>query len=230
MIDFFLLDLRRLFRRSEAWAPVLGGTVLFLAGLVLERASTAKTEMRDVFGRAAFPVLLSLLALAIAQGTSGGAVPSPASRVFLRVGGSRILATLATATLSMLLMLILFPTLGFLALRMTRDVPPDQIATVLGILCLVAPAYAAAYAFALTFGVRGAGLFWLLDYVVGASGGPLGLFFPRSHLRNLLGATPPFGISPFTSSLILGALPLVYLVAATIRAERKGLEGLAREA
>ncbi len=223
MIEFLKLESRRLVRRPEAWAPILGGTVLFLVGLTIERASTSEQELRDVFGRATFPVLLSLLGLSIAHGVSGGSIPSPTAKIALRAGLSRPSAITATVLLASILATIVFPAAGTLALSITRDVPPGDSSLALGILCLAAPAYAAGYCLALTWGMRGAVIFWILDYVVGSSGGSFAAAFPRSHVRNLFGAMPPFGVSQFASSLFLAMLPILYLALTIFRGERLAL-------
>lgn len=71
-------------------------------------------------------------------------------------------------------------------------------------------------------GKRGAGriVFLVLDWTLGSSSSALALFFPRGHLLNLLGASPPLGLSAGTSTAILVGLTFLVLALAISRIPR----------
>ena len=87
---------------------------------------------------------------------------------------------------------------------------------------LAGAAYACALTLASTFGARGGGrtAFLLLDWVLGASASAVALPFPRAHVLNLLGATPPLGLSQASSGLLLVATIFLCLALAIYRIPR----------
>ena len=83
-------------------------------------------------------------------------------------------------------------------------------------------AYACWFAAASSLGKRGGGrtLFLVLDWTLGSSSSALALVFPRGHILNLLGASPPFGLAAWMSSAILVALTFLVLGLAISRIPR----------
>lgn len=83
-------------------------------------------------------------------------------------------------------------------------------------------AYACWFAAASSFGKRGGGrtLFLVLDWTLGSSSSALALLFPRGHILNLLGASPPLGLAAWMSSAILVALTFLVLALAISRIPR----------
>ena len=79
---------------------------------------------------------------------------------------------------------------------------------------LAGAVYACWFVAASIFGKRGAGriVFLVLDWTLGSTSSALALLVPRGHVLNLLGASPPLGLSAGTSSAIL--LGLTFLVLA----------------
>lgn len=82
--------------------------------------------------------------------------------------------------------------------------------------------YACGLTAASCFGRRGHGrVGWiLLDWAFGASLSALSLPFPRGHLANLLGATPPLGLTQASSMVLLLVLGAVSVLFAQLRLPR----------
>jgi len=72
------------------------------------------------------------------------------------------------------------------------------------------------------WGKRGAGrvVFVVLDWTLGSSSSALAVLFPRGHVLNLLGASPPLGLSAGTSTAILVGLTFLVLALAISRIPR----------
>lgn len=82
--------------------------------------------------------------------------------------------------------------------------------------------YACWFVAASALGKRGAGriLFLVLDWTFGSSSSALAVIFPRGHVLNLLGASPPLGLSAGASTAILAALTFLALALAISRIPR----------
>jgi hypothetical protein len=83
-------------------------------------------------------------------------------------------------------------------------------------------AYCAWFVLGSSFGKRGGGrtVFLLADWLLDAAGGGASALGPRAHLRNLLGGTPPMGLSERTSAVALIALAFACAAVAVIRVRR----------
>ncbi|HTU60569.1 MAG TPA: hypothetical protein VMF89_19090, partial [Polyangiales bacterium] len=90
------------------------------------------------------------------------------------------------------------------------------------ILACAGVAYSAWLSLGSSIGRRGQGRLWLLvlDLVLGSTDSWLGIAFPRSHLRNLLGGTPllQFGQGSALLALLLGTVFAVTAARSRIRA------------
>jgi hypothetical protein len=87
---------------------------------------------------------------------------------------------------------------------------------------LAGAVYACWFLAASTWGKRGAGriVFLVLDWTLGSSSSTLAVPFPRGHILNLLGASPPLGLSPAASTVILVGLTFLVLALAISRIPR----------
>lgn len=83
-------------------------------------------------------------------------------------------------------------------------------------------AYACWFVAASRLGKTGAGrtVFLVLDWTLGSSASALALLFPRGHILNLLGASPPLGLSPAASMAVLAGLTFLVLALAISRIPR----------
>lgn len=83
-------------------------------------------------------------------------------------------------------------------------------------------AYACWFIAASRLGKHGVGrtVFLVLDWTLGSSASALALLFPRGHILNLLGASPPLGLSPAASLAILAGLTFLVLALAISRIPR----------
>jgi hypothetical protein len=83
-------------------------------------------------------------------------------------------------------------------------------------------AYALWFAFGSTFGRSGGGrgVLLVLDWIFGAGASLLALPWPRSHIRNLLGAEPVLGMPQWSATLALALLGLFCGGAALLRTPR----------
>ncbi|MGE0325289.1 MAG: hypothetical protein AB7K71_37675 [Polyangiaceae bacterium] len=82
-----------------------------------------------------------------------------------------------------------------------------------------AAAYASYLTLASSFGRHGHARVWFIgaDWVLGATTGALALPFPRAHVANLLGSTPPASLPQLWSGLILACCCLLCLGLARAR-------------
>lgn len=87
---------------------------------------------------------------------------------------------------------------------------------------LAGAAYACWFSLGASFGQHGGGstAFLLLDWVLGSSASLLALPLPRAHVLNLLGATPPLGMSQGMSGVTLVGLTFLLLALAISRIPR----------
>jgi hypothetical protein len=95
-----------------------------------------------------------------------------------------------------------------------------DVATSLWIAALGAAAYAAWFSLGGAFLRLGRGR-WvplLLDFSLGATAGPLALFWPRAHLENLAGGAAPLALSQPSSSVALAGMAVIALCLAAMRA------------
>ncbi len=77
---------------------------------------------------------------------------------------------------------------------------------------LGAASYGLLHAFSTLWGRQGRVVALVLDWVLGAGAGFVAAFWPRSHLRNLLGGTDVLALTQWQSAIALSALALVCLL------------------
>ena len=87
---------------------------------------------------------------------------------------------------------------------------------------LAGAAYACWFVATSNLGKRGAGrlVFLVLDWTLGSSSSALALLFTRCHVLNLLGASPPLGLSAGAATAILVGLTFLVLALAISRIPR----------
>ena len=87
---------------------------------------------------------------------------------------------------------------------------------------LAGAAYACWFVATSNLGKRGGGrvVFLVLDWTLGSSSSAVALLFPRCHVLNLLGASPPLGLSAGTSTATLVGLTFLVLALAISRIPR----------
>jgi hypothetical protein len=80
--------------------------------------------------------------------------------------------------------------------------------------------YAAYFSFAATFGARGGGrsAALIIDWILGAGSGASALFFPRAHLRNLVGGEAALEMSQRSATIALLLLATFFSLFAVTRA------------
>ncbi|HEY6725567.1 MAG TPA: hypothetical protein VI197_16135 [Polyangiaceae bacterium] len=87
---------------------------------------------------------------------------------------------------------------------------------------LAGAVYACWFVAASSWGKRGTGriVFLVLDWTLGSSSSALAVVFPRGHVLNLLGASPPLGLAAGASTALLVGLTFLVLALAISRIPR----------
>jgi len=198
------------------------GVVVFVA--LLERHTGPLAAADRTLTGAVFGVAVPLLTYAAFEAALGGQRLDVAVRAIARHGGNRrkaIVGSCATLGGVLAASTIALATVALLAAYSPSD--PRlfaDLASTTWIAALAGLAYAAWFALASTFGASGGGRKWLLglDWIFGASSGPLALPWPRGHVRNLLGGTPVLDMQPGQAVLVLGVGMALALAVALSRA------------
>lgn len=210
--------------RSDGTALLLGLSVLIAALLAyLERraggAAVDRALTRDTFG-----ILLPIVGYSIFQrATRGGRLDSSA-RVVARHGVSGRAAWLGAALPPTALLALLGMAFAVAAVCCARGLGDPELARDLWqstwVGALAGAAYGAWLAFGSDFGRFGAGRKWVLlaDLLLGSVSGKVALFWPRAHIRSLLGGEPLLGLSQGTALAVLLASTVTVLLVALRRA------------
>lgn len=217
--------LARIARTRRSWLPVVGFAALALATALASRTSgdtsSADHVLRGTFGG----VVLPLLAYGIVSSALGGSGLRAAIRGLVALGGDPAKAALATAGVAVLSSALASGALGGLVCALAHgptDLPlARDVTTSFGVAFLGGAAYAAFFCAGSAIG-RGAmrGVFVVVDWVLGASGGLGALFVPRGHVTSLLGGAECFELSRRASSVVLVVLALVYAALAVLLGRR----------
>lgn len=211
------LDLAR--SRLTSWGSlgVLGlGVLISALGSLLFRQQTEGLEL-SLLGLAFGLVMpfgaLSLSRRAFASGTLLESVAEPA-----RWGANRRSAILGLWCGLAITLAAWFGLLSVETVLLSGGSALDSIRS--GSVGLQAGlAYACYLTAASGFGRHGHARVWFTgaDWLLGATTGALALPFPRAHVANLLGATPPANLTQLSSGLLLAGLCLVCLGFSRIR-------------
>ena len=208
----------------HAWAAALLGCVASLVVAGLERRHGSLGAADRALGGAAIGLVLPLVAcISVGAGLGRGRL-NQALEPLSRHGGSPLFASLG-ALGALALLVALAATLIGVATTLAAGHPGDGLladASSTGwIFGLAGATYAVCFVAASSFGRRGGGRVWflLLDFAIGSSSGGFAAFFPRSHLRNLVGGSPPLELPQGAS---LGALVALALFAGVFAVRRAG--------
>jgi hypothetical protein len=143
-----------------------------------------------------------------------------------RLGGSRRAALLGWLTLTAGVGALVGALLAIGTVLITRSPSDPRLASDLltssWIGLLAGFVYVCWFAAASTFGARGGGRLWALalDWVLGAGISAIALPWPRSHVRNLLGAEPVLDLPQWASTAGLLALAVLCSAIALGRSPR----------
>ena len=209
---------------------LMGGLLLALAFAALvavleRRVGGSGAADRSLTG-AAFGLVLPLAAWASIRNACRRRRLDEVFSELAQHGADRRLLALGQAAASIVLCLaigVLVGTLTVLSARGLHDPAMwHDVWASASVGALAGAAYACWFSFGASFGQRGGGrtAFLLLDWVLGSSASLLALPLPRAHILNLLGATPPLGISQTVSGLMLLGLTFLLLALAISRIPR----------
>jgi hypothetical protein len=221
------LPIARLTRTPRAWAGTAAWTALALGMALFERSRGASHGADEVLTLAFGSLVMPLVAFVLAGAAVGGRSLAGSTVAVVSLGASParaaaagVVASLASAALVSALLAVAVDALahGSADPPLARDLRVTAYVAALGGAC-----YGAWFALGASFGRRGGGriAFLVLDWVVGSWGGSAAVLSPRAHVRNLLGAAAPVGITQRASAVALAVLTLAYLLVAVGRARRR---------
>ena len=190
-------------------ALFLTGCALFVAG-TLERRSQASTASDDVLTGLVFGVVIPVLAYSISDRVCAGQRLDQSLDGIARHGANRRALQLGVLLFAALCSALASAALTCVALLGTHAPAADLRLSVV-------VAFAGGVSYSLWFGAasllgkRGGGRKWalILDFVLGAGSSFVALWWPRAHLRNLLGGEPPLDLPQTSAWLALGAIAAI---------------------
>jgi hypothetical protein len=211
--------------------PYLGisagiGLLLVLLAARLERSvATIGAADRALVG-AAFGIALPLLAYAVvARATAGSrwdhALDVLARHGLDRKGGALGAMAACTATLG-LAGLLLGGLTATVAHGFADPLWPRDALNSASVGALAGAGYAGWFSLGSALGRVGGGRFWFLvvDWLLGSGTTTLAVFWPRAHIRNLIGAPPVLGMSQTMAVLSIALLSAVCVAIAVFRTPR----------
>jgi hypothetical protein len=212
----------------DPYLGVAAGIALLLVLLVarLERSVTSSGAADRALVGAAFGMALPLFAYAVVARASEGRRWDHALDVLARHGldrrlgafGSILSSTVALALAGLLLGgLTAIVARGFGDPLWGRDALRSASVGALAGFC-----YGAWFGLGSAFGKAGGGRFWFLvaDWLLGGGTTAVALFWPRAHIRNLIGAPPVLGMSQTMAAVSIGLLSALCIVIALFRTPR----------
>jgi hypothetical protein len=215
-------------RLMDPYLGVAAGITLMLVLLVarLERSVLAAGAADRALIGAAFGIAMPLFAYAVVSRASEGSRWDHALDVVARHGLDRRLGALGSMVAASAALALAGLVLGSLTATVARgfgDPLWARDAASSGWVGLLAGVgYAAWFALGSALGRRGTGRFWLLiaDWLLGTGTTAAALFWPRAHIRNLIGAPPVLDMSQPMAIASIGLLSSVCIVAALWRTPR----------
>ena len=214
------LGLGRLRSIELAWVALLGLGLALATGFIERRSGSfgAPDRTLGVVFRWLVPLeSFAVVGLVLGRGRLGEGVWCLARHGHARrdlATGLQLSAMVVAALLAVATTVLALATAYSSLAGLGRD-----LATSGWIAALGAAAYVAWFAFgatALRFG-RGRWLALHGDFVLGGSAGWWSVPWPRSHLRNLIGAEPPLGLAQASSSVLLAAMVVVLALLGSLR-------------
>jgi hypothetical protein len=216
----------RLTRVPRAWIPMAVWIVLALGGAyVAERHGAAHAADHVLLG-AYGAIALPLLVYGVVTATLGGDGLASSGRALIAFGAAPAAVTSASVVVAALASALLAGLLAGIvaAIAHTSLDPPlaSDMLTSAWIGALGGAAYAAYFMLGSSFGARGAGraVFLVLDWILGSGEGGLAVFFPRAHVRNLLGGEAPLELAQPASVGLLFLLLALFGGLAVVRVRR----------
>lgn len=217
--------------RSRLWASSSALGLAFALLLVMVVAWVERrTGSASAADRALTGVALGLALPLLAHGTVARAFAGTRLDQALadvgRYGGNRRAAA-AGASLAVVSVLALAGALIAALAVATVRAPADawlvrDLLTSSWIGALAGGSYALWFCLASTLGKRGGGrvVALVVDWILGAGTGAAALFWPRGHVRNLLGAEPVMTLPQWSATFALCVLSLLYALACLWRVRR----------
>ena len=215
-------------RLMDPYLGVAAGITLVLVLLAarLERSVlTTGAADRALIG-AAFGIALPLFAYALVARASEGRRWDQALDVVARHGLDRRLGAFGSMVTATAVLALAGMLLGGLTATVARGFGDPlwirDALTSAWVGSLAGSCYGAWFALGSALGRRGTGRFWLLiaDWLLGGGTTALALFWPRAHIKNLIGAAPVLGMSQAMAVASIGILSAVCVVLALWRTPR----------
>ncbi len=212
----------RLRSRTLAVLAFFGVVTVLVVALLERRTGSVLSADRTLAG-IALGLALPFIAYGVVRVASGGQRLSQAVWPAARHGQSRrsvALGLLFTTTLLNTLLGAFLAAVSVMCVRFPAD--PLLVSDMLNsawIGGLGGAVYTALFLCGATLGRLGGGAFIFLglDFALGTGTGLVAAIWPRSHIRNLLGAAPPLELPQYASSLFLLASFLLMVTFATRR-------------
>ncbi len=225
----FLAGMRLVRMRLVGASSVAGLTFALLSVLLvalLERRTGSILATDRALTGVALGFVLPLLAHGTVARALGGARLDVALADVGRHGGDRRVGALGVAVSLALVLALAGALIAVLAVGVVRAPADPRLlgdAVTSGWIGAIAGAcYAGWFCLGSTLGKRGGGrsVALIVDWVAGASAGTAALFWPRGHVRNLLGAEPVLTMPQWSATLALGLLGVVYVALSLWRVRR----------
>lgn len=189
---------------------------VFVVSLFERRTGSILATDRALTGAALGFVLPLLAHGTVARALGGGALQGALGELG-RYGGDRRSGALGVAVTLAGVLGLAGAAIAALAVVVVRA-PADPLLmrdalTSSWVGALAGVAYAAWFCLGSTLGKRGGGrgVLLVVDWIAGASAGVAALFWPRGHVRNLLGAEPVLSMPQWSATLALALLACVYV-------------------
>ena len=216
----------RLARTPRSWVPVAAWLALALALAVLARSEGAPNGADHVLVGAFGALVVPLLAYTLVGGALGGGSLRVSIAPAVAFGAPPARGAAVTVGLAMLLAAVACATLGAVVAVVAHGVddPPASRDALVSAYAggLGGAAYAALFAAGASLGRRGGGraVLLVLDWILGSNDSAVALLAPRAHLRNLLGGSPPWGMSERGSAVALLVFAILLAAIAVRRVRR----------
>ncbi len=178
---------------------LVSAPVMFVAGVLVRRSDPAGA-IDNVLAGAVFGFALPVLSYVISERSCESQSLDRAVDGVTRYGASRRAAMFGVLSTSCLVSACLSALLAALAVsgaHVSGEAIAFDLRSSVGIAFLSGVAYTACFSAASLLGKQGRGRTWALlaDFTFGAGSTSLSIMFPRAHIRNLLGGTPPLGLT-----------------------------------
>ena len=221
----FALGARRM-RDTRLGAGALSALLLVALAGRLERLEGPAGAADRTLAGAAFGIAVPLMVYAFLSRALAAGRLSDSVLVLGRHGADRRAAAaglLASVAMASAVAGVLVASLAVFAARGASDPAlASDIATSLGIGLMAGIGYACWLGLGSAVGPSGGGRFWALglDWLLGAGTTALAATWPRSHIRNLLGAEPVLALPQWSSAAALALVASSCLLLACLRTPR----------